>query len=374
VNLSSDSARALFRRISTRQANVAVAVLFILVAVAIFATRGFSAQEFRVPATVETEPVPSTGDAADDLSVWIHPQHTTLSTIIGSDKDRGLAVYNLSGKELQFLPDGQVNNVDLRYGFPLGGQSVALVTAGNRTDGSIALYKVNRRTRMLEDIAARKVITVAPYGSCMYRSPLNGKYYFVVNSKAGFVEQWELYATESGKVDAKKVRSFDIGFQTEGCVADDELEHLYIGLEDHGIRKYEAEATAGTNYVMVDKTSAQGPLTPDVEGLAIYHGKDHSGYLIASSQGSNSFGVYERAGNNDYVMNFTVVAGNGIDRVTHTDGIDVVSASLRPAFPMGLFVVQDNLNDGGNQNFKLVSWQLITDALHSPSLAASRSE
>jgi myo-inositol-hexaphosphate 3-phosphohydrolase len=41
---------------------------------------------------------------------------------------------------------------------------------------------------------------------------------------------------------------------------------------------------------------------------------------------------------------------------------------------MGLFVVQDNLNDGGNQNFKLVSWQLITDALHSPSLAASRSE
>ena len=68
----------------------------------------------------ETEPVPHVGDAADDPAIWPDPRDPARSTIIGTDKDGGLAVYDLSGRELQYLPDGRLNNVDLRSAFPLG--------------------------------------------------------------------------------------------------------------------------------------------------------------------------------------------------------------------------------------------------------------
>ena len=63
---------------------------------------------------------------------------------------------------------------------------------------------------------------------------------------------------------------------------------------------------------------------------------------------------------------FTVTASadGSIDAVTHTDGLDVNSAPL-PGFPNGLLVVQDdgNPDSGVDQNFKLVDWTLIRDAL-----------
>jgi 3-phytase len=363
-------------------------VLLVLTALLLLASLAFESDQFSsaaipVSAIVETEPVPSTGDAADDPAIWLHPQDRSLSTIIGTDKDRGLAVYDLAGKELQFLPDGEINNVDLRYGFPLKDQSVALVVGSNGTNGSIVIYRVNPHTRMLEDVAAPTVDTRAtlhlkrrdasrwgPYepGLCMYHSSIDGKYYYFVNSGLGDVEQWELFDNGAGKVDAKQVRVFSVGFQAEGCVADDARGYLYLALEERGIRKYQAEPRAGEKYVVVDKVAAKGPLMPDVEGLAIYDGRDQTGYLIASSQGSNHFIVYTRGGSNDYVQTFTVVAGNKIDEVTSTDGIDTVSAPLGPSFPRGLLVVQDDRNNGHHQNFKLVSWQPIEDALRLPSL------
>ena len=78
----------------------------------------------QVQATVETEPVPSSGDAADDAAVWIHPTDPALSLILGTDKDAGLAAYDLAGVQVQFSPDGELNNVDVRYDFPLGGALV----------------------------------------------------------------------------------------------------------------------------------------------------------------------------------------------------------------------------------------------------------
>ena len=63
-------------------------------------------QVLPVMATVETEPVASSGDAADDAVVWIHPTDRDQSTVIGTDKLSGLAVYSLDGSEIQFLADG----------------------------------------------------------------------------------------------------------------------------------------------------------------------------------------------------------------------------------------------------------------------------
>jgi 3-phytase len=191
----------------------------------------------------------------------------------------------------------------------------------------------------------------------MYRSAKTSKIYYFGTSKSGDVEQWELFDS-SGKVDAKKVRNFKLGSTVEGCVADDELGHFYVGEEAVGIWKFGAEPEAGSSPTQVAKVG-DGHLFADVEGLAIAYGKDGAGYLIASSQGNHSYVVYRREGNNEFVKKFRIGNSEGVDGCEETDGIDVNTANLGPAFPQGVFVVQDGVNDKGNQNFKLVPLQAI---------------
>jgi 3-phytase len=319
-----------------------------------------------VVAHAETEPVPHEDDAADDPAIWVNPLDPAASTVIGVDKQGGIAVYDLSGRELQYLPDGNLNNVDLRADFPLGGESVTVVTASNRTDNSIAIYRIDPETGLLSDVAARQIDTgFDVYGSCMYRDA-DGQTYTYVNSKDGEVEQWRLSDNGAGLVDAEMVRSFDAGSQVEGCVADDEFGRLYIGEETVGIWEYAADAIAEDERTLVASVDNEGPLVGEVEGLTIAYGPDGTGYLLASSQGDNTFAVFERSSPHELVLTFAIGDGQVIDGTTTTDGIDVSTANLGPAFPTGLFVAHDGENDDGNQNYKLVSWDAIASELPAP--------
>jgi 3-phytase len=193
----------------------------------------------------------------------------------------------------------------------------------------------------------------------MYRSNKSGKFYYFGTSKQGVVEQYELFDAGQGAVSAKKVRQINVGTQLEGCVADDELGYLYVGEEEIGIWKYQAEPDANLERIKVDGVRPNGNLVADVEGLTIANGSEGKGYLIASSQGNNSYVVYQREGNNAYVKSFRIVAGGKIDRVTETDGIYVTTVNLGPLFPNGVFIAQDGSDDTGKQNFKLVPWHFI---------------
>lgn len=328
--------------------------------------RALTINKNSVRTELETVAVNSGVDAADDPSIWIHPVDPSLSTIIGTDKTEGLVVYDLGGEILQKVLIGRVNNVDLRYNFPLDGGQVDVVVATNRTQNSLVIYQVNLETRELEDIAAREIVSDVEevYGVCMYLSPFSGKTYAILNSSdTGEVEQYELLDNGAGRIDAQLVREFVVGSQTEGCVADDELGLLYIGEEGVGIWKYGAEPDSGEERAQVDSTGSEGNLTADVEGLTLYYGPDGSGYLIASSQGSSEFVIYERGGENAYLGSFVVVGANGIDGVSGTDGIDVTAFGLGGFFPNGLFVTQDDLNIDpvDNQNFKFVPWEKIAE-------------
>lgn len=322
-----------------------------------------------VVATVETKPVSVDGDAADDPAIWVHPHDPALSTIIGTQKRGGLSVYDLSGHEIQYLPEGDMNNVDLRYHFPLNNEQISLVAVTDRSNDSIALYKVNPNSRLLEPIAARIIFSQLQdtiYGVCMYHSQLSNKYYVFINDKSGEVEQWEVFDNGNKQVDAKVVRTFKVESQVEGCVADDLLGYFYLSEEAVGIWKFHAEPNAGEEGHLID-TVANGLLTPDIEGLTIYYANKTEGYLLASNQGSSNFIVYDRAGNNPFLGRFRIVANSTlrIDKVEDTDGIDVVNLSLNSAFPHGLFVTQDGDNTAPeeNQNFKLVPWEHIAEAL-----------
>jgi 3-phytase len=318
--------------------------------------------------SVETDPVDDYGDAADDPAIWVHPTDPSRSLIIGAQKKRGLYVYDLSGKTLQVLPDGRMNNVDIRHGFKLGMSSVALVAASNRTTHTLALYKVDPATRRLVDVALNPIPTGFrdPYGLCMYRSAKSGDFHVFMNdADSGAYKQWRLRA-RGDKVVADVVREFTVGTQAEGCAADDETGALYIAEEDVGLWRYEAEPDGADRRVPLD-TTGKGNLNADVEGVAIYYGQRGTGYVIVSNQGRDNYAVYRREGRNEFIAHFSVGAdpAAGIDGASETDGLDVISTPLGPAFPRGVFVAQDgrNISPDERQNFKLVPWERIADAL-----------
>ncbi len=327
----------------------------------------------RVEAVVETDPVSSAGDAADDPAVWIHPEESAKSLILGTDKQAGLYVYDLAGDVQQFLPAGKVNNVDVRYGFELSdGSMMDIAVATNRTHGVLTIWGIDRATGKLAELGAgqENLAMNEPYGLCLYHDAELNAFYAIANSKAGEVEQYRLISTDSGRITTQLVRSFEVGSITEGCVVDDQHHRLFIGEETRGIWVYDArpDHLASTDdRSLVDAVTPEGRLTADIEGLALYlDGKD-KGYLVASVQGVNQFALYDRQPPYVFRGFFEIVANpaNGIDGVSETDGLEVVSQSLGPTFPMGLLVAQDgrNVEPVERQNFKLIPWHAIVESV-----------
>lgn len=334
-----------------------------------------TATDMSFPAVVrpvaETQPVNSFGDAADDPAIWVNPEDPSRSLILGSQKQRGVYLYDLAGNEVQFLEAGRINNVDLRDGFMLNGQPRTLVAGSDRTRKGIALFVLDGSAQRLEALDNSFIATdlTDPYGLCLYRSALDGSYQVFVNdSPDGRTLQFKLSDDGAGGIRHELLREIPVGAQAEGCVVDDDTGTLFVAEEEHGIWKYGAEADAGIERSLVDSI-AGGHLVPDVEGLAIWKGPvknaSVSGYLLASNQGRDSYLLYDRLAPHAFRGEFFVVAGNGLDGASETDGLEVTSANLGADYPEGLVVVQDgrNLGPRDKQNYKLLSWRDIRESL-----------
>jgi 3-phytase len=316
----------------------------------------------QVSADNETEVVELEGDVADDPVIWVNSEDPYKSLIIGTNKQGGgLEIYDLSGKKVQSLVDGKFNNVDLRYGMRLGDTTRDVVVASNRTDDTLAIYTINPKSLQLVPAAARKITSLAQsYGLCMYQNRDTQTNYVFVNSKDGTFKQFELF-DNNGDVDAKEVRAFKVSSQPEGCVADDAMQTLYVGEEDVGIWRYLAEPNAPDLAVLIDSTKEH--LVSDVEGLSLYEIDDTQGYLIASSQGNNTYTVYNRIGG-AYMGSFEIVDGV-YDATSETDGLDITSLSIGKLYPYGMLVVQDGHDlPSKKQNFKMIRAEKVFDQLN----------
>ncbi len=325
---------------------------------------------YQVAAKAETAAVESTGDAADDIAVWYNSSKPEASTIIATNKKKGLVVYNLEGEELYNYPVGEVNNVDIHTKFSFNGDSITLVGATNRTDNTINLWKVNTENGELEQLSLSKELKPKSsdiYGFTFFRSltaprpEFKNLFYAITVGTDGRLDQWELH-DDNGKIRPRYSRVLKFNTKCEGLVADDETGNLFVGEEGVGIWKMPALPALGDKKVLIaDITKMK--IEADVEGLAIYYGVGNKGYLIASSQGNNSFAVFTRKDKNRYLGSFMLTSGNGIDGTSDTDGIEVINLSLGSDFPDGMFVAQDGYNYEGenlaNQNFKLVDWKEI---------------
>ena len=107
-------------------------------------------------------------------------------------------------------------------------------------------------------------------------------------------------------------------------------------------------------------------LVDDVEGLAL---AEHNGkrYLVASSQGNDSYVIYDAVAPYTLRLRFRVTTNPllGIDGTSETDGLELTTASLGPGFEQGALVVQDGRNrmPEQGQNLKLVPWSVILQQL-----------
>ena len=321
-----------------------------------------------VSAVFETDPVGDSDDTADEPCVWVHPGDPSLSVIIGTDKHEnspGLRVYDLNGAQIDVTSNEKANNVDIRYGMELGGKKLDVITTGLRISNTLGIYTIDPDSRLLSSVASRAIkLGIEVYGSCMYKNHKTKEFYAIVNDKNGNVEQYRLFDNGSGLVDAELVRTLKLPGQLEGCVADDILGHLYIGEEESGIWKFDADPNRSKEGVLVDTI---GPhIAADVEGLTLYYAGEIDGYLIASSQGDNTYTIYSRGDVNNFIGRFSVVDSKTIDGTSSTDGIDVCNMGLGGKLSDGIFIVQDDVNDVGNQNFKIISWGEIASIFNPP--------
>jgi 3-phytase len=309
----------------------------------------------------QTESMPRMGDAADDPAIWVDRQRTGQGRVLGTNKKQGLHVYDMQGRQVQMLESGRLNNVDLRQDVTLDGQRFDLAAATQRDENSLVLYTIDAAGTVAE--AARFPTPLERiYGLCLYQPAAGGLEAFV-NDKDGSYLQYRI-GRSGGAFTSTLLRRFKLASQPEGCVADDRSGRLFAGEEKRGVWSIDAGANAKAESRLVMPVG--GPLRADVEGMAIYRGAG-AGYLIVSSQGSNSYVVADAAPPHRVRGSFRIGMNPaaGIDGASETDGLDVTSANLGGRFTQGMLVVQDGykrLPDGA-QNFKYVAWQDIARAL-----------
>ena len=317
--------------------------------------------------TLETTPVSSRGDAADDPAIWIHPGNPEASLILGTDKRAGIEVYNLAGERVQFIPSGRTNNVDLRM-LTSGGSWSAIAAASNRSTNTISLFAIDNEGQVswIQDSEVETGLT-EPYGLCMFRNQVGLQVF--VNDTDGRYQQWLLVPRRSDsdlpQFEAHLLREFTLPSQPEGCVADDANQRLFLGIESEGVRVVAANHVQPVELQSIADIDNE-ILVADVEGMSLYLDGD-DGYLVVSSQGNYSYAVYGRQPPYRYRGSFVI--GNNpsdnIDGSQETDGLDVSSMIRTQSFPEGLLVVQDGINTQPRraQNFKYISWRELRNAL-----------
>ena len=310
-----------------------------------------------VQAVAETAPV-GTGnaDAADDPAIWRNPADPAASLIVATDKKAGLYVYGLVGKVLSFLSGGRLNNVDL---VDLGDRGI-LVAASDRNDeahAKLALFRLDPVTAKLVPLGSVAGGNGEAYGICLATGADGSIHAFSV-LKEGAIHQVAL-AYDGKSVSGKTVRNLSVPSQPEGCVVDGRTNSLYVGEEKAGIWRFDSRSNAPVAGQKIAKVDGKH-LVADVEGLTLAADGVDGGWLIASSQGDNSYALYHLPDMKP-AGRFKIAKGK-FGATEETDGIALALGDFGPRFPGGLFVAQDGENQPRAQNFKLVPWASIRQA------------
>ncbi|MFJ6794891.1 phytase [Streptomyces sp. NPDC091268] len=322
---------------------------------------------------------------------------------------------------------GRFNNVDLVSGLRLAGTRADVAVVSDRGNDRLRIYRIDREKPggPLTDITDPGALPVfsadqarineqkTAYGLATWTDRKTGRSYALVSQRNRTrLALLELIATPTGTVDYRQVRTLDLPStfrlpngaewtpcaepgeapQVEGMVVDPADGTVYAGQEDVGIWRIGAGLT-GTP-VLIDRVREYGVpgtydeeteectpgadpgfggkhLTADVEGLTLVTERDGDGYLLASSQGDDTFVAYdrERDEDNEVEGGFRITAtSSALDGSEVCDGAAALNAPLGARYPRGLLVVQDGRETPGDGDreatgFKFVDLGDVLDAL-----------
>jgi 3-phytase len=82
---------------------------------------------------------------SDDPAIWINPDDPAKSLILGTDKGGSVFVFDLDGK---IIPEktvsgmGRMNNIDVAYDFPLGGETIDIAVASDRNEEKLRIFRL----------------------------------------------------------------------------------------------------------------------------------------------------------------------------------------------------------------------------------------
>jgi 3-phytase len=323
---------------------------------------------------VATAQVP---DDPDDPAFWVHPADPARSLIIGTNKVKAptgaLVVYDIEGKQRQIVSGlDRPNNVDVEYGFTLGGKPVDIAVTTERLQNRLRVFRISPDDPVLTDItggtrvlADRTGEQSAPMGISLYKRPADGAIFAIVAPKEGprdgYLAQYRLEDDGKGRVKATFVRYFGVfsgSGEIEAVAVDDALGYVYYADEGNGIHKYHADPTQGSaELAHFGKTGFRA----DREGIAIYPRPDGTGYIVCTDQieGGSEYHLYPREGEpgrpHDHERLIKIVRG-GADS---TDGLEITPRALGPKFPNGAMAA---MNSSG-KNFLVYRWDDIAAAL-----------
>jgi len=338
-----------------------------------------TAQSSIIRPSVGTAQVPND---PDDPAIWVNVADPANSLIFATDKMPGvggLYVFGLDGKlKRTIAPLDRPNNVDVEYGFTVGGAKVDIALVTERLKHRLRIYGIAPDGEV-RDLAPNGLAVLAgqpapasePMGIALYKRPRDGAVFAIVTPKTGgktnYLWQYRV-ADTNGAITATLVRRFgdfsqigpvpgEIG-EIEAVVVDDALGYVYYSDERFGIRKWHADPNhpdATKELAVLGRDGYHG----DREGLAIYPTPNGGGYLVASDQipvGTRLM-IYSRNGSagKPHDQPLLTAIPTGADS---TDGLDVTSTPL-PGFPSGLLAMMNS----APRNFLLYQWSAVAARL-----------
>lgn len=309
----------------------------------------------KIEPTVITEQV---GYDTDDPAIWINPQDTSKSIIIGTDKDSngGLYAFDLNGKIINKVPGlKRPNNVDLEYGFPLNGNAVDFAAVTERETNSVKIYSLPD----LKEIGSFTVFDGeterSPMGISIYKNPKTKETFAVVGRKSGpsdgYLWQYKL-SEKGGRITGEVVRKFGkySGLkEIESIAVDDELGYIYYSDEQFGVHQYYADPSKGNGELLI---FGKGDFKSDVEGISIYATSATGGYILVSNQQKDTFNVYLREDPSKGKIAEVPVS------TSESDGSEVTNVNLGSKFPNGIFVAMSN-----GKVFHIYDWRTVEERI-----------
>lgn len=364
---------------------------------------------------------------ADDPAIWVHPTDRGRSIVAGTLKNGGLAVFDLAGTTIQEIDyadeDARQNNVDVAYGVTIGGITRDLMVVTDRGLDHLRVFAVDPRGAAAPDPLVEVTVPAPPvvfegddeisaYGVAVWKAADGSAYVVVSQRHRTTLLLLRLVAGPSGTVGFERVDRLALPStfrlqggsswspcveedgelpQVEGMVVDARRGFLFAAQEDVGIWRIQVGGGRFDAPTLVDRVHEFGQpyertfdpeeeeyvcdvdesarsfgsdvLFADAEGLTIYRLQGARGYLVASSQGSSTFLVYDLTSTR--LRGTFAIDDAAIDAVDESDGAMVMGVPLGPTFSQGLLVVHDG-DDEPNEdatNFKFVRWQDVASPL-----------